>query len=508
MSLVYNSNKFQYAVSQSLPLGEVRRGFLFNAFNCMKAYSYSGERYGYYGSDASGERTYKIELDKVTVTTNEGEGAQAVSTCWEVDQMMLYPNGYMNMDQTGAYTKHYYADALRIASKIGSGFEESLCDAVSIINDDYPGYLDNRITIQYDEMKEELTELVVDGEEISDITPLEYPNLCDVTGGGNESELFFYHADHLGSTGMVTDINSQVTQGLLYAPFGEIITDYQPQFHSTPMPNYAFNAKELDEENGMYYYSARYYAPPTFISRDPLFEKYPSISPYTYCSNNPINKVDPTGLSDDWVESATGEIYWDDNATSQATTKSGETYLGKNVLVATHNRDADLNEPINSATFDLYLESNKEGPSASIKGNTVPADGSTSGTLAEGLYSARFQGRASYLAKGKTDLALIINEGGKVPTAKGSPKSFMTGLFLHSGNNYQTSLFDSKGNAYSEGCLTGPCMPGSATTWNTFGQQLKGFNGSLYLRGQPQPAAPAFPGIDSSLPGINALKRW
>ncbi|MFA5639611.1 MAG: RHS repeat-associated core domain-containing protein [Bacteroidales bacterium] len=51
----------------------------------------------------------------------------------------------------------------------------------------------------------------------------------------------------------------------------------------------------LDEENGMYYYSARYYAPPTFISRDPMFEKYPSISPYTYCANNPMKFVDPTG---------------------------------------------------------------------------------------------------------------------------------------------------------------------------------------------------------------------
>ncbi|MDD4210281.1 MAG: RHS repeat-associated core domain-containing protein, partial [Bacteroidales bacterium] len=53
--------------------------------------------------------------------------------------------------------------------------------------------------------------------------------------------------------------------------------------------------KELDEENNMYYYSARYYAPPTFISRDPMFEKYPSISPYTYCANNPVGFVDPTG---------------------------------------------------------------------------------------------------------------------------------------------------------------------------------------------------------------------
>jgi len=60
---------------------------------------------------------------------------------------------------------------------------------------------------------------------------------------------------------------------------------------------YAFNAKELDEENGMYYYSARYYAPPTFISRDPLFEKYPSISPYAYCANNPVLFIDPDGRS-------------------------------------------------------------------------------------------------------------------------------------------------------------------------------------------------------------------
>jgi RHS repeat-associated protein len=80
---------------------------------------------------------------------------------------------------------------------------------------------------------------------------------------------------------------------------------------------YAFNAKELDEENGMYYYSARYYAPPTFISRDPLFEKYPSISPYAYCSNNPVNKIDPTGMNDGWVKDEIGNVSWDNNTNSQ-----------------------------------------------------------------------------------------------------------------------------------------------------------------------------------------------
>jgi RHS repeat-associated protein len=64
------------------------------------------------------------------------------------------------------------------------------------------------------------------------------------------------------------------------------------------MRRYLFNAKELDEENGMYYYSARFYAPPVFTSRDPLFEEKPWMSPYAYCSNSPVNRVDPSGMSD------------------------------------------------------------------------------------------------------------------------------------------------------------------------------------------------------------------
>ena len=84
-------------------------------------------------------------------------------------------------------------------------------------------------------------------------------------------------------------------QGFLYAPFGELMYEHDPLWQNNRVPKYSFNAKELDEENGMYYYSARYYAPPTFISRDPMFEKYPSISPYTYTKNSPLNYVDQDG---------------------------------------------------------------------------------------------------------------------------------------------------------------------------------------------------------------------
>ena len=96
--------------------------------------------------------------------------------------------------------------------------------------------------------------------------PMPFSVFRTLNSGVQETNLFFYHPDHLGSTGMVTDNSANITQGMLYAPFGEIISDYSPAFHDSPMPNYAFNAKELDEENNMYYYSARYYAPPTFIS--------------------------------------------------------------------------------------------------------------------------------------------------------------------------------------------------------------------------------------------------
>jgi len=289
MNSCNNAKEIQDVRTKFLPFGEVRRDFSFNAFNCMKAYSFDGQRFGYYGYDASGERTYKIDFD---ATFSKENGVIAVQSL-DIEKMMLYPNGYMNINQSGEYTKHYYADALRIASKIGSGFTGNLCDSATATG--YSSHLNIRMSLQSDIMVDELNEVVVPLQDIQQINPMPYPTFCNLDSGGQETNLFFYHPDHLGSTGLVTNNNASVIQGLFYAPFGEIISDYNPSFHDTLMPNYAFNAKELDEENGMYYYSARYYAPPTFISRDPMFEKYPSISPYGYCANNPMLFVDPNG---------------------------------------------------------------------------------------------------------------------------------------------------------------------------------------------------------------------
>ena len=83
-----------------------------------------------------------------------------------------------------------------------------------------------------------------------------------------------------------------------YIPFGEVFIDERAATSTWSTP-YKFNAKELDEETGLYYYGARYYDPRTsvWISVDPLAEI--TMESYSYCGNNPVNFVDKFGLYKD-----------------------------------------------------------------------------------------------------------------------------------------------------------------------------------------------------------------
>ncbi len=79
-----------------------------------------------------------------------------------------------------------------------------------------------------------------------------------------------------------------------------IVPRKQPQRKvqsSSEVSVHTFSAKERDTETGYSYFGSRYYNSDLsiWLSVDPQASKYPSLSPYVYCANNPIKLVDPNG---------------------------------------------------------------------------------------------------------------------------------------------------------------------------------------------------------------------
>ena len=88
--------------------------------------------------------------------------------------------------------------------------------------------------------------------------------------------------------------------------------DYQYTCNSkTSTP---FTGKELDSETGYSYFGARYYDAELsglFFSVDPMADKYPNLSPFAYCSWNPIKLVDPDGMANNPVYDIDGNYIGD-----------------------------------------------------------------------------------------------------------------------------------------------------------------------------------------------------
>lgn len=106
----------------------------------------------------------------------------------------------------------------------------------------------------------------------------------------------YYITDHLGSTRAVVDDAGTVLETFDYYPFGLLMPKRNTANSGTIEK---FTGKERDDEGNLNldYFGARYYDPAIsrWLSRDPLASKYPSLSPYNYVANNPINAFDPDG---------------------------------------------------------------------------------------------------------------------------------------------------------------------------------------------------------------------
>ena len=105
--------------------------------------------------------------------------------------------------------------------------------------------------------------------------------------------------DHLGSVKVIVNTSgNRVAHTDLY-PFGFEMPG-RVQCQSGPDCRYKFTGKERDSETSYDYFGARYYDARIgrWLQVDPLGEKYPSLNPYHYVANNPINRFDPDGKFD------------------------------------------------------------------------------------------------------------------------------------------------------------------------------------------------------------------
>ena len=269
-----------------------------------------------YWYDADGERTVKTSGEGEQIYVNSEFAGGHTNTA----KFSLYVSPYLVANQGGRYTKHIYIGSQRIVSKLGD-FASYGSDPRRI---PYAGNEADGITVDYkakyalqqQSIKDNYKDFGVayNGEDNDDYVngrgfccndgSLEAAQAKAMTRSaidGNfkpnddyEKMQFYYHPDHLGSSSYITNLDGEVAQHIEYVPFGEVFIEERNNTWNTP---YLFNAKEFDEETGMYYYGARYYEPrlSLWMTVDPKMEKYQNVSAYVYCLNNPLKIIDPDG---------------------------------------------------------------------------------------------------------------------------------------------------------------------------------------------------------------------
>ena len=118
-----------------------------------------------------------------------------------------------------------------------------------------------------------------------------------------DNSVYYYLADHLGSTRQVRKADRSLVFSTDYEPFGK-------PFGVNGSEAYKFTGEKHDDPTGLVFLRARQYDPETgrFLSPDPVLgspTNPATLNRYVYVSNNPLRYTDPTG---EWLNIVIGAI--------------------------------------------------------------------------------------------------------------------------------------------------------------------------------------------------------
>ncbi|MCL2291301.1 MAG: hypothetical protein FWC34_11475 [Bacteroidetes bacterium] len=171
-------------------------------------------------------------------------------------------------------------------------------------------YGDNGVVALYIANRHHSTDTI--GDDLPDFSP-------DYTVAFTDS-MYYIHTDHLGSYCAITNVNKQVKQRNYFDPWGNfrrIVRDrngfgidevYQPdslQIGTVPFMNFTLTSRgftghehyselKIINMNGRLYdpVIARFFSPDKYVANSSFTQDF---NRYTYCRNNPLHYVDPSG---------------------------------------------------------------------------------------------------------------------------------------------------------------------------------------------------------------------
>ncbi len=184
----------------------------------------------------------------------------------------------------------------------------------------------------------------------------------DIHDNADSISYHYYITDYLGSVRAVIDSNGNMEQSVDYHSSGIPSSDYGRFTADSRL----HTGKEFNDYMGIAYYDNKARTLDAILNRfttpDPLAEKYPSISPYAHCANNPVRYTDPTGkyLVDDKNRKVTysAKRGWSKNATADIKRVGNAmnlTKVGNRILTKMQNTNYPISIKIDKGTNKLKL---------------------------------------------------------------------------------------------------------------------------------------------------------